>query len=91
MIILDLILTVIIYLSFPVTYRLIFGRVSVKKAKKMAIINSVVCAIIFEIFQLISFANDTSYTPNFLPAIPYYYIAKAILKEKEKYNPTILK
>ena len=89
MIILDLILTVIIYLSFPVTYRLIFGRVPVKKAKEMSIINSFVCAIIFEIFQLILFANDTSYTPSFLPAIPYYYIAKAILKEK--YNPTTLK
>ena len=89
MIILDLILTVIIYLSFPIAYRFIKGRVPIKKARTMAIINSVVCAVIFEAFQLILFANNPTYMPNFLPAVLYYYIAKAILKEKE--NPNILK
>lgn len=89
MIILDLLLTVIIYLLFPITYRLLKGAVPVKKARTMAIVNSVVCAVMFEVFQLLVFANDPTYMPNFLPAIFYYYIAKAILKEKD--TPNILK
>ena len=55
----------------------------------MAIINSVVCAVIFEAIALALLADDPSYTPNFLPAIFYYGIARAILKEKD--TPDVLK
>ena len=89
MIVLAFLLTLIIYLSFPTAYVIMKGKVSKKKATKMAIINSVVCAVIFEAIALALLADDPSYTPNFLPAIFYYGIARAILKEKD--TPDVLK
>ena len=69
------------YLAFPIVYVNVKGKVPKKKATKMAIINSVVCAVIFSVAGMILFADDPSYTPNFLPAIFYYEIAWLILRE----------
>ena len=86
MIILELLLTVFIYLVFPITYITVKGKVPHKKARTMAIINSVVCAIFFSIIQMVAFADDPSYVPNFLPAILYYFIGKSILTENRFIN-----
>ncbi|MGM9683581.1 MAG: hypothetical protein ACI3XQ_08275 [Eubacteriales bacterium] len=89
-IILDLLLTVIAYLSFPAIYRLKKGRIPAKKATRMSLINSIVCAVVIEALQtFLIFADDPEYRPNFLPAILYFGIAKAILQEKntEKRKP----
>ena len=89
MIILALMLTALIYLTFPVGYRIIYGKVPKGKARKMAFINSAVCAVIFSVLSMIVFADDPTYMPSFLPAVSYYFIANAILKEKE--DPNVLK
>ena len=84
MIIFDLILTLFGYLIFPIYYRTKNGTVPLKKAKKLALINSIVVSVIFELIQisLAIMLNDPTYVPSFAPALLYYWIAKAILKEK---------
>lgn len=86
MIILDLFLTIVGYLAFPVIYRSLKGKVPVKKARIMTIINVVICAIVFSIFQMMAFGDDPSYIPNFAPAFLYYFIGVSILKENEFIN-----
>lgn len=91
MIIIDLILTLFGYLIFPICYRNVNGTVPLKKAKKLALINSIVVSVIFELIQ-ISLAivlNDLTYIPSFAPALLYYWIAKAILKEKSSIVTTL--
>ena len=89
MIVLEFIITAVVYLAFPVVYMRNYGKLPKSKARRFAIINSVVCAVIVEAVQLTIFWNDPNYVPNFLPAVFYYFIANAILKEKE--DPNILK
>ena len=84
MIFVDLLLTVVVYLLFPVAYRLIKGAVPAKKARVMSLVNTIICAIIFTVFQMILFADDPTFIPSVAPAFLYYFIGKAILKEKEK-------
>ena len=44
-------LTVFIYLFFPLCYEFLYGRVSNKKAKKLALCNSLICCTIFCIIK----------------------------------------
>ena len=82
MIILDLLLTIFIYLAFPTIYVSVKGRVAEKKAKKIALINVIICAVIFEIIQSALFANDPTYIPSMAPAFLYYFISTSILTDK---------
>lgn len=77
----DLLITVAVYLSFPFFYRKKHGRVPLKKARKIALINCIVCAVAFELFQAIVSQNDPTYIPSFAPAFFYYFISVNMLKE----------
>ncbi len=90
-ILIDLLATVLIYLFFPVLYLKIKGKVPLKKARKLSIINTIICVAVFEAFQLIVFADDPTYVPNFLPAILYYNISVSMLKERTSAKPPLQK
>ncbi|MDY6367237.1 MAG: hypothetical protein SPL13_01805 [Clostridia bacterium] len=80
-----LFLTAFIYLIFPIVYLLKKGKVSVKKGRKMALINSIVCAVVFLIIAVIIASNDKSMDMSgysLIPAVTYYFIAKFILTDK---------
>lgn len=81
MIFLDLILTLFIYLTFPVIYVAKKGKVERKKAKKFALINSIVGAIFFIILR-IAIDPEGSPVTTFAPCVLYYFIGKAILTDK---------
>lgn len=78
-IVLTLILSVILYLAFPFLYVKGYGKVCVKKGKKLALINSIVCELISVIIAIIiglePETNGTMFAQGFL----YYFIAKKIL------------
>lgn len=78
-IVLAVLLTALAYLAFPVGYYVVNGKVSEKKAKKMALLNSVICEAIFTIggfaIGVAPSTNGTMFAQGFL----YYFIAKAIL------------
>ena len=74
-----------IYLIFPTVYVLKKGKVGVKKGRKMALINSIVCAVIFLIIAVIIASTDKSMDMSgysLIPAVTYYFIAKFILTDK---------
>ena len=80
-----LFLTAFIYLIFPIVYLLKKGKVGVKKGRKMALINSIVCAIIFLIIAIAIASNNKNLNMSgysFAPAVTYYFIAKFILTDK---------
>ncbi len=87
----DLLLTLIVYLSYPIIYRIIRGRVTKNQGKKMALWNSIIGAIIFMIMRSI-FTPGQSVVTSFAPALFYYYIARLILidKNKEAINESIV-
>lgn len=87
----DLLVTIVVYLLFPVLYVLIKGKTPAKKARKLSIINVVIAAIVFEVFQFLIFGNDPTYVPSFLPAFLYYHISKAILESNSMEAPSSIK
>ena len=83
MIIVSLILTVFVYLIFPCAYVGSVGKVPAPQAKKYALINSIIGALIFIIINVALGAENAVGAGGFAPAVLYYFIAKAILTEKE--------
>lgn len=84
-ILIDLLLTVFVYLFFPFLYRKIKGRVPHKKAKKISLINAIVCAVAFEAFRIILYTSVLGEMPSSVgiaPAFLYYFIGVSILEEK---------
>ena len=81
-IVISLVLTIFVYLAYPIFYRVANGRVDSKSARKIALINSVCCAIIFLVIN-IAMNIDAEYI-SFAPAFFYYFIAKAIITDKNK-------
>ena len=85
MIILAILLTAFVYLFFPIVYVMKNGKVSPKKGKKLALLNVIVCALLFFIATLIyvSASKDNSKAEiggySLAPAFFYYFIAKWIL------------
>jgi len=80
-----LFLTAFIYLIFPIVYLLKKGKVSIKKGRKMALINSIVCAVIFIILAIVIASNNKNLNMSgysVAPAVTYYFIAKFILTDK---------
>lgn len=87
MIVVSLFLTVFVYLAFPVIYITTVGKVPEKTAKKFALINCIIGVIIFAFIRLAT-GSDAIGSTGFAPAVLYYFIAKAILKEnKVETNP----
>lgn len=76
----------LIYMAFPTIILLINvgragGRFEKKKAKKIALWNSIIVGAIFFILNVMS-ENTRAWTP--LPAMLYYYINCAMLTDKTK-------
>lgn len=84
-ILLDIILTVGIYLSFPIVYISVKGKVPKDKAKKFSIINSIICATFFCILRAIITGGVVVVT-SFAPAVLFYFINKLILEDKKNKN-----
>ena len=85
----NLAITATFYMFIPVVLVLRNGQYSTEKAKKIAIINAIVVAIIFIIIrQAANINNDASYNaaPAFLWGyISYGYMVNAKIKNKKKY------
>lgn len=82
-IVLSLLLTIFVYLIFPIIYVKTNGKVPAKQAKKIALLNSIVCAVLFVLLGFIIDGGASSGT-SAAPAVLYYFIAKKILTDKEK-------
>ena len=83
-ILLSLLLTIFVYLIFPIIYVKTNGKVPTKQAKKIALLNSIVCAVLFVLLGLIIDDGGASSGTSAAPAVLYYFIAKKILTDKEK-------
>ena len=77
-----LVLTVIFYLIFPIIYVKKNGKVSEKLGKKLALWNSIICALIFFILGFCIGLEPSTNSTMFAPAFFYYFIAKSILIDK---------
>ena len=88
MIFLAILLTAFVYLIFPILYVANNGKVNPKKGKKIALSNSIVCASIFFLITLIIVSTSKDGWGaemggySLAPAFLYYFIAKAILTDK---------
>lgn len=79
--VISLILTVFIYLTFPVIFLFVKGKVPAKKAGKLALLNSIILGITFSVIAMTLNLEQSSGT-MFASAFFYYFIAKAILTDK---------
>ena len=84
-VIVSLVFTIFFYLIFPIVYVKAYGRVNEEKAKKLALLNSIVWGFIFiiigiatDMYPTIGVASTTPFT--------YYFVAKAILIDRSKTN-----
>ena len=77
-----LFLTVISYLIFPIIYVKKNGKVSEKLGKKLALWNSIICALIFLVLGICMGLEPSTNGTMFAPAVFYYFIAKSILIDK---------
>ena len=79
----SLFFTIFMYEFFPVVQRYIFKKTyEEKKAKKIAIINSIVVYILITIY-LVGF-TDQNRVANLVPALLWGYVAYSILKENKE-------
>lgn len=85
MIFLVLLLTIILYLAFPIIHTRVNGKLEPKQAKKYALLNSIVVAFITTCIPVVMFGYDFGGNANlmFAPAFFYYFIAKSIMTRKE--------
>lgn len=74
----SLLISIFVYLLFPLIFVKVNGKVDVKEGKKIALINSIVCASLFIVIRGVIFGWHTAVT-SFAPAVLYYFIAKCIL------------
>lgn len=77
-----LFLTVISYLIFPIIYVKKNGKASEKLGKKLALWNSIICALIFLVLGICIGLTPSTNGTMFAPAVFYYFIAKSILIDK---------
>ena len=77
----SLVITLVVYLATPFLYRAMEGGTTVKKAKKYALINSIVGWLLFNILYLIM---DVNAGANTIASITYYFIGKSIFTSKEE-------
>ncbi|MBQ6922370.1 MAG: hypothetical protein IJQ66_04705 [Clostridia bacterium] len=94
MIFLAILLTAFVYLIFPILYVANNGKVNPKKGKKIALSNSIVCASFFFLITLIIVSTSKDGWGaeiggySLAPAFLYYFIAKAILTDKNLNDDT---
>ena len=81
MIILDLLLTLVVYLAFPLVYIMKTAGTTVKQAKKYALINSV-CGFLF--FTILYIAIGSESMAGMPTAVLYYFIAKSMMTSMEE-------
>ena len=81
MVIVDLMITLAVYLVFPLIYVKVHGKVERKKAKKLAIRNSVLCCVLFFVFRAIVSGGAEVYF-SVPVAFFYYFINKKILEDR---------
>ena len=93
---LDIFITLLVYLIFPVCYVLANGKIEKKQATKIALWNSVVCCIIFCIIRAIITDGQVVFS-SLAPAVFYFFINRWILtnktisqKDEEKKNGEVL-
>ncbi|MEG9430306.1 MAG: hypothetical protein VZQ61_05235 [Christensenellaceae bacterium] len=92
MIFLALLLTAFVYLIFPILYVANNGKVGPKKGRRLALWNVFICALIFFIITLIIVASSEENSNaeiggySLAPAFFYYFIAKAILTDKNLHD-----
>ena len=77
----DLVITVFVYLLFPVIYRLTEGKVPKQQGKWMALLNSILASSFFILLRAIITGGQIGVV-SFTPAVFYYFIATAILVDK---------
>ena len=77
---LDFILTVFIYLIFPVIYYVVKGRIDRDKAKIISIINSISCTIIYTTFRMV-LSGASWFAVGVGPAVLYFFVAMWILTD----------
>lgn len=80
-IVISFILTIGVYLSFPIAYKKIIGGTARKKANIYAIINSIVCFLLFQIFYIIIEIDTTA---SGAVSFTYYIIGQWIMTSKQK-------
>lgn len=83
---LSLLLTIVVYLIYPLCFINIKGKVDEQRGKKIALWNSIVCAGLCVFIGALIGAEPETSGAMFAPAILYYYINKAILIAKEDEN-----
>ena len=74
-------ITALVYLFGPIAYNELTGGTTVKKARKYAIINSIVGWLLFNLLYLIM---DVNAGANTVASITYYFIGKSIFTSKEE-------
>lgn len=82
---LDLLNTIVMYMFFPIIYRIKKGGISEEKAKKIALINSIVIALIFIILKSASNSEGGAVVSG-APAFLYYYINKWYLSKPDNFK-----
>ena len=84
-ILIDLLITLFVYLTFPIFYRCRYGKVEKKRASKISLWNSIIGAFVFVLIRAAMGAlNPVS---SFAPAVLYFYINRAILTDKSSNLP----
>ena len=78
----SLVLTIFVYLFFPSIYLHAVGKVSKRRGRKIALLNSIICATLFMIVRGLISGWNTAAT-SFAPAVLYYFIVKAGLVDKD--------
>lgn len=77
--VLGILLTALAYLIFPLIYRSKNGRVCERKAKKIALWNSIICEAIFTIGEMLIGADPTTMGSLFAQGFLFYFIAESML------------
>lgn len=77
---LNLLNTIVMYMFFPVIYKIRKEDITEDKAKKIALINSIVICLVFIILKSVLNSNGEAGL-SWLPAMTYYYINKWYLSK----------
>lgn len=80
MIVIDIIVTLVVYLGFPIFYRAYYGKVEMARAKKLALYNALVGFGIFTAFYCI--VSGTLMLASLPTAVLYYLVGRTIMREK---------
>ena len=80
--VLDVIIAFLVYMTFPTMYLYVNGKVPRKQANKIALINSLICLVIFCFIRAGLTGGKDIIGNSFAPATLYFFIASAMLTDK---------